>query len=326
MYNFISILNLYPGLGHGLAYIPTVTVIRYYFKKRLGLANGITYAGIGAGILVMAPAMERACSVYGWKGAQLIHAAINANIIVCGALFRPSKLEKQMIKENMVKTPSAVSSEGENDGNSSKKRAGCCIKILGSVDRVFAFSRLLRYRLFIVFVIGTVFTLCGYISTLVFLTPKVVYDLHLSKWTASLIMSVFGIFSIFARVSHGFLLDHGIIGVVNLYLLSVIVCGINPMFNPLVSTELGQYILAAIFGLGAGVMNAMNAQVCRYFVPLDIVSNAFGLLLTLSALGLLLGTQLMGKKLKMKMSDSILECDQFSVSISSVRYTKYILS
>ena len=92
------------GIAYGAAATPGVIVLGYYFKKKLGIATGVTFAGVGVGLLAMPPTVEWLCSQYGWQSALLIHSAFNAHIIVSGALYRPSKLEKQILAEG--KAPS----------------------------------------------------------------------------------------------------------------------------------------------------------------------------------------------------------------------------
>ena len=86
---------LLAGIGHGFCFIITINVAQFYFQKKLGFVNGIVHAGSGVGLLVLTPIIERLCAEYGWQGALLIHSAILANFLVCGALFRPSGLERE---------------------------------------------------------------------------------------------------------------------------------------------------------------------------------------------------------------------------------------
>ncbi|XP_071495520.1 monocarboxylate transporter 13-like [Diadema antillarum] len=93
----LHLFAIFTGIGYGMAFPPPIAIISLYFKKRLGLANGLLYTGIGVGILAMGPLLAVLCKTYGWEGALLVHSALTANTLVCGALFRPSKLEKQLL-------------------------------------------------------------------------------------------------------------------------------------------------------------------------------------------------------------------------------------
>ena len=65
-------------MAHGIASVADIVVLGFYFKRRLGFANGFVFAGIGAGVMMFAPLVENLCSDYGWRGALMIHSAINA--------------------------------------------------------------------------------------------------------------------------------------------------------------------------------------------------------------------------------------------------------
>ena len=46
-------------------------VLRYWFKRKRGLASGITVSGMGVGILVFVPLAQCVISLWGWRGAFL---------------------------------------------------------------------------------------------------------------------------------------------------------------------------------------------------------------------------------------------------------------
>ena len=93
--NSITILcvtyGLISGFGMSLPYFNSIVVEAVYFKKKRALATGIAESGAGVGTVIFAPLTNYLISVYGWRGALLIVGGIVANIVVCGALFRPLK-------------------------------------------------------------------------------------------------------------------------------------------------------------------------------------------------------------------------------------------
>ena len=285
------------GVAQGLAYLPHVVVIRYYFSRRLGFASGVSYAGIGFGLLALPPVTAWLCREYGWRGALLIHSGFNANLILCGALYRPSRLEQQILKKHSDSETSEHKSGSHNQirVTVSENDKCACSRLCQQVDDSFALSSLFRNRLYVIFSIVTIFTMWGFISTTVFLVPKLVLDLGMSIRTASLVMTAYGISNTLARLLHGLLLDYDVISVTNLNLLSIVLCGINPLMSPLVTSIEGQFILAIVFGVGGGIMASMIAPVCRQYVQINMVPNGVGLTYAISAVGMLMGTQLMGK-------------------------------
>ena len=132
------------------------------------------------------------------------------------------------------------------------------------------------------------------VSALVFLIPKLIYDLGFSKSSASLAVSVYGACTVVSGICHGLLIDFKLITVTNLYLLSLVVCGTSVLLIPPVLSPEGQFVLAGSFGLGFGVMAPMTATMCRQYVCIDKVSNAIGFLFAIAAIGHLVATQMMG--------------------------------
>ena len=77
------------GFGMSLPYFNSIVVEAVYFRKRRALATGIAESGAGIGTVIFAPLTNYLIAIYGWRGAMLIIGGLVANIIVCGALFRP---------------------------------------------------------------------------------------------------------------------------------------------------------------------------------------------------------------------------------------------
>ena len=75
----------------GMAYLPAIVIVSYYFEKRRTLATGIAVCGSGIGTFVFAPLANALLTEYSWKGTILIEAGILLNCLLCGMLFRPLK-------------------------------------------------------------------------------------------------------------------------------------------------------------------------------------------------------------------------------------------
>ena len=193
------------------------------------------------------------------------------------------------------KTSKSSKPHQEDQSNDGDKGLSSCLTVCRDISDAFALSSLMKNRLYVVFAVVSIFINGTYMSSSVFVIPRLVYDAGLSKTSASLAFSVFGACSIFSGILHGLLIDYKLVTVTNLYLLSLVVCGTSVLLFPPVISAAGQFALAGTFGLGAGVMTAMTATMCRQYVSIDKVSNALGLLFTIAVVGILLGTQMMGK-------------------------------
>ena len=87
-------------------------MVGHYFDKKRALATGIAVCGSGTGTFVFAPLGSFLVSEYGWKGCNIIMAAIILNGIAFGAIYRPlehsepkRKLKHQ--KSNIMETIAA---------------------------------------------------------------------------------------------------------------------------------------------------------------------------------------------------------------------------
>ncbi|KAI1886915.1 hypothetical protein AGOR_G00200690 [Albula goreensis] len=87
------------GLGCGLVYAATVTIICQYFDKRRGLALGIVTTGTSVGGFLYATAQNELVELFGLEGCLLIVGAIALNVIACAGLMRPLQLPAYYLKQ-----------------------------------------------------------------------------------------------------------------------------------------------------------------------------------------------------------------------------------
>ncbi|XP_006825148.1 monocarboxylate transporter 12-like [Saccoglossus kowalevskii] len=99
---FIFSYGITVGFAFALVYGPSVVIVGQYFHKRHALANGIVFAGFGVGIMVFPPLYQTLIDKYGWRGAMIVMAGINMNIVVCGMLMRPPPKYDREVKNGDV--------------------------------------------------------------------------------------------------------------------------------------------------------------------------------------------------------------------------------
>ncbi|XP_072932773.1 monocarboxylate transporter 10 isoform X2 [Epargyreus clarus] len=80
------------GLGASLAYTPSLAILGHYFKRHLGLVNGIVTIGSSVFTVFMAPLMEFFIKNYGLDGMFRMLALFTFGIALCGLLFKPTPL------------------------------------------------------------------------------------------------------------------------------------------------------------------------------------------------------------------------------------------
>lgn len=86
------------GFGLGLAYLPAIVAVSFYFEKRRSLATGIAVCGSGVGTFIFAPLTRALLDEFTWKGTVLIESAMLLNCILCGMVFRPLEMQPAATK------------------------------------------------------------------------------------------------------------------------------------------------------------------------------------------------------------------------------------
>ncbi|XP_056648767.1 monocarboxylate transporter 14-like isoform X2 [Diorhabda sublineata] len=90
------------GIGFGLMYVPAVVCVGYYFESKRSLATGIAVCGSGVGTIVFAPFGRYLLVTFGWKGANLVLAAVCLSGVIFGFLMKPIEYKKPEKTVTMV--------------------------------------------------------------------------------------------------------------------------------------------------------------------------------------------------------------------------------
>ena len=75
------------GLGVGIVYVPSVSVVQRWFVRQRGFASGLAVAGIGLGTLVMPPIATQLVSAFGWRWAYAVLGIAALAVMIPAALF-----------------------------------------------------------------------------------------------------------------------------------------------------------------------------------------------------------------------------------------------
>ncbi|GBP42320.1 Monocarboxylate transporter 10 [Eumeta japonica] len=80
------------GLGASLAYTPSLTILGHYFKRHLGVVNGIVTIGSSVFTVIMPPLMDYVIYTHGLSSMFHLLAVLSFGIALCGLLFKPTPL------------------------------------------------------------------------------------------------------------------------------------------------------------------------------------------------------------------------------------------
>ena len=84
------------GAGFGLVFTPCVVVISEYFLKYRVIAMGLSISGTGLGTIVYPWLSRLLLQVYGWRGALIMSAGINAHVCIAALVMRPNREPKKV--------------------------------------------------------------------------------------------------------------------------------------------------------------------------------------------------------------------------------------
>ncbi|XP_078510419.1 monocarboxylate transporter 7-like [Lissotriton helveticus] len=96
-------IGLISGLGYSLSFIPTVTILSHYFDKKHSLVTAVASTGECCAVFAFAPAITAIKDQLGWRYSLLLVGVLQLNIVVCGSLLRPMKIQKEVQVEETPK-------------------------------------------------------------------------------------------------------------------------------------------------------------------------------------------------------------------------------
>ncbi|XP_045476771.1 monocarboxylate transporter 10 isoform X2 [Harmonia axyridis] len=249
------------GLGGALAYTPSLAVLGHYFKKYLGLVNGLVTAGSSLFTISMPYLISAFLHRFGIEWTLRLIAFMSSFIMLFAFLFKPVnptlKFKKVSLKD--------------------------------------AFNMsLFRNRKYVIYASTVAFSLCGYFVPYVFMVAFV--EKVFGKGVdAKLTVSCIGIASGCGRLIFGFIGDHPKVNKIFLQQLSFLVIGVSTILLPSAG---GSYTLLIVLLLFLGLFDGCFISILGP-IAFDIcgaagATQAIGFLLGLCAVPLTLGPYVAG--------------------------------
>ncbi|XP_071115560.1 monocarboxylate transporter 12-like [Haliotis cracherodii] len=105
------------GIGRSLTYGPGIVTVGQYFARKPGMAVGIATSGAGIGTFFLPPLADFLFEEFHFFGAFLILSGIAFNFCICGALYRPLALHKEILglERNTRLKPSGYDDDDDDD-------------------------------------------------------------------------------------------------------------------------------------------------------------------------------------------------------------------
>lgn len=305
------------GLGVGLAVQPTMVVLAYHFDKKLARVNGIAHAGVAIGIITLPPMFQLLIDNYGWEGTCLITAAYLGNICVSGALYRKPKFEYTVLRRRS--TIESFKFEDRERRASERRASRASLRTSVTSNRRKSISSLpgvkktkkqmgttfqtvtdfLQIPLmkdnprFLMMCVLSFFYAIGYTSATFYLVPRAV-NVGISKLEASFLMSIMGICSLCTRLTHGMLVDKGLISAAYLDAIAYAVCGVASLLSVFANDYMTSMVFSVVYGMSSGIFNSLYPVVTKDFVGTEKLSDAIGVMHFILGIGSLIGVFFLG--------------------------------
>ena len=275
------------GIGLGFVYVPSVVCCNHYFKKRRSLANGISMAGCGVGIMALTPLFTWVLANHGWEGCCLGFMAIAGLCIVGGATMRPLE-----VVIDPVDSGSTTASRGQVQLmlDSSSGQGTVVLSPMALEDAFMGFTpgtsneppideEAIQQKKFKVFKsleylknpLALTFTFMSFCNTITAfgslqLLPSLYESLGFESDQISLAMGIYGTVSIVSRVCLTALLDlpqfNSLVMVTFAQLLACLVC----FAMPHCTTSYSMYFVSGAFGLSvSGFYGPVAIVICDLF-------------------------------------------------------------
>ena len=220
------------GLGHGVMYLPSLTIIKLYFDTKLGLAMGLAASGTGFGEFIWAPIVGLVNKNFPLATNFYFFAGINfASLLFCFIYKSPA--EKQKTDET-------------------KARGDC----LGS------FRSILTTPHKLLFILHALLVNIGIFAVLTFFAARAI-SFGISETNTSYLLSMMGLASFICRIVFGVIADRFRDKVLWILFSVHFINGINIIISQFFKTFLAQALVAIIYGAAFGAKVTLNVVLIR---------------------------------------------------------------
>jgi MFS family permease len=229
------------AIGMSGGFVPLMSTIARWFKKRRGLMTGLVLAGGGLGQATFPPLATWLISRFEWREAYLILSVFV--FIIIGLLA-------QFLRRDPEQKGQMPYGEGEETGESRQ-----------SETRGLSLKQALATKQFWIYITAIVFAQFGIGIMVVHSVPYGI-DLGMSPEAAASIVTTFAAVGTTARVISGFVLDK--IGCKRVLAATSLLITVGLFGIALIQSPWALYLFAAVFGFGFGglvsTMSPLSAE------------------------------------------------------------------
>ena len=258
LWHFCVSFGFLVGFAVGAFYAPLTATTTKWFTARRGLAVALVSAGIGLGILIIAPLARALTSAYDWRVAMLVLGDLAWLVIVPVALLLREPATGAVARDDAQPAPREYTTR-----------------------EVLAAPQFWAIAL-------THFACCAAHSGPIFHMVTHATDQGVAAMAAATVLGVSGFSSIVGRVGGGLLADR--FGA-KPTLIAGLALQAAMIFGYLFARDLGSFVaLAVVFGAAYGAVMPLYALVTREYFGERVMGSAYGAVFLISTLGMGLGS------------------------------------
>jgi predicted MFS family arabinose efflux permease len=305
-------INLFLGIGCGIAFMPGSVAVAKYFKNRRHLALAISSAGGGVGSFAFPPIIEMLNEQYTWRGMFLILGGISLNIVAFGALFRPLEQEGELGENSLEKEYSSEQSKLQHDdketteqllpkGHKSEMVPLDEPKLQHDIsDQCGFLSRHSYFKIpsFYMLMLNNFMFQFGASIILGHLQAYAVYELHYTPTNAALLYTISGVMVLVFKLLHGALANIDYVNIfrpIYQYIFFYFVGGIATICL-VIKTSYGIYFYSAIFGMSyAACGGSLIPSLIIDLAGVETFGVTYGIVLCCLSIGQLMGGPIAGE-------------------------------
>jgi len=259
LWQFYLTFGFLVGFAVGAFYAPLTSTASKWFTARRGLAVSLVSAGIGLGVLIIAPLARALTSAWDWRVAMLVLGDLAWLVIIPAALLLREPATGEVARDDAAPAAARDYTTGE---------------VLGA-PQFWAIAL-------------THFACCAAHSGPIFHMVTHATDQGVGAMTAATVLGVSGLSSIAGRIGGGLLADrYGAKPtlIAGLALQAAMIVGY------LFARDVGSFVaLALVFGVAYGAVMPLYALVTREYFGEKVMGSAYGAVFLISTLGMGLGS------------------------------------
>ena len=245
-----------------------------YFDKKRPVAIGVMVSGLGVGTCIAPPIINSLVTYYGWRGCLLILGGFCANIIVCGALYRPLKFTTYI----------------ESQKHKTKKKD---TELDDHTDCMALSKLILSNTSYLLLGVNNILQTFGFAVVYVHLAAYAM-TMGISVTQGAMLFSALGVANTIGRIVYGVIAYTTRIDHVLLYGFALATTGLVTMACPIIHSYVGLLCSSVAFGLLSAGYGTLLAQNVIIFLSPELLSIGYGYIMVADAIGTLLGGPMAG--------------------------------